>query len=317
MTVAKGDINPLEEAVHRIKAMWGSHELSYEELFETGTGKRLGKQLADIQEFTVKCIVMALLGRIIHVFPKLMAWLTSEEFDHIASEAKEISRDDSWMINTFQDLIRRNPEWHTEVDDLEWLIQEEEQMRFVAYELFASCAYLDAFAERFTKDLQKLVLSAPRHYSQKYSLEVIELFRKIIKTERRNFKQRLEVLNSGLQLKAKFGMLLREHELEQLPGIVGAIIEFRHIIAHEQPFPDVSVLDEDKIQAFRNHLRHHLPPIVVEKQENMPEGLEEIFEYLMGIFLENRQILAMTDRIPRVLACYAAFIEVLIHHSLK
>ena len=294
------------------------HECKYEDLFQSIQGKHFGKQITDIVSFTEKGIIITLFERIFLIIPKILEWTTTDEFNEFTKEGID-DPNVSLAIESFQQIIKSDPNWYSEID-FSVLFGEHEQMRFVAYFVIGCYSYLEGFVERSVDYILDSIIKKPEYYSKILSQDVKEPLKQIFKSVRMNPFDQLQNLMGSLGFDKTFRSLLKDVDCDEYISIVKEITEFRNIIAHKEPFPDYSVLELDELKHLKKYIEDNIFPEEVVQSEEMdkiPKGLQEVFQYLIDVFIDQAQIFSMISSLPEAVIIYTMLVDIFITFIFK
>ena len=310
-----------EQLVKKFKetlSLLENQECEYENLFQSIQGKHFGKQITDIVSFTEKGIIITLFERIFLIIPKILEWTTTDEFKEFSKEGID-DPNVSLAIESFQQIIKSDPNWYSEID-FSVLFREQEQMRFVAYFVIGCYSYLEGFVSKSVDYILDAIIKNPEYYGEILSQDVKIPLKQIFKSVRMSPFNQLQNLLSSLGFDKLFRSLLKEIECDEYISIVNEITDFRHIIAHEEPFPDYSVLESDKLCNLRKYIENNIFPeevIQTEEMSEIPEGLQEVFQYLINVFIDQAQIFSMITSLPEAVIIYTMLIDAFITFIFK
>lgn len=275
-------------------------------------GKRLGRQLKEVEDFTIKGMFLTFMGILSSIFPMLDEWFQSDTFKEKMREG--IKDQDTEIIEAIQTILTRDPSLFTDFD-YDSFFKTEECMRFFAYFFFAVSAYLDAFVEETTNEVIEWLLQKANNYEENVKRKSVTVLRKIFKTEGINSYRRIKALLRSLGVFKEFINSLETNGLGYLGPCFSAFIKLRNTIAHKDPYPKQAIFAE--FPALQNYLADHVVIDLQEEYSNIPKELHRLFKLMFDFIKENGIIFATVNKLADIIIIFLALTDNIIEMELK
>lgn len=303
----------IESIIQKVKQVIETEDWECKDLFVTERGNQLGRQLKEVEEFTIKGMFMTFMGILRSIFPMLDEWFQSDTFKEKMREG--IKDQDTEISKAIQTILTRYPNILTEID-YNSLFKTEDCMRFFAYFVFAVSAYLDAFVEETTKNIIEWILKKANNYEENVKRKSITVLRKIFKTERTtNPYYRIRALLNSFGVSKEFTNGLKAKNFGYLEPCFLEFIKLRNTIAHKDPYPRQAIFVE--FPALKSYLEDYVVIDLQEEYSDIPKELQRPFKVIIDFIKENGIIFATVNELADIIIIFLALTDNIIEMELK
>ncbi len=301
----------LEKRLIKIKEKISQEGFSFEGLFVSKEGIILATHLEDTMEFCVKGFTVSLISLFIPILGKIEKWRKTEEAQELMKDNIETEKQ-AEMIEAFNAYQEYDPNWLNS-SSLTNFINEKEQMRFISYLTVTVASYFEIYARNCIDQIENSLIRNDQYYTNKYGIDIKNTIKKLLKNDRSNGYKQINNLYKALGIKSNIEEYLSIVELQNLQSVIAAIIELRNKITHHKPFPDMSILNEDKISPLKEYISSKLLDMKFEQVNNLTLEVPEIFSIIqeeMFDIISNKMIyIGLLRKIPELIVIYAAIFD--------
>ena len=306
----------IEIAIQKINIL-RDREAPYEpeELFSTNYGWLFSKQIKDLIKFTRKGMLCSMFFEFGDILNSLSQFIFSYNFEEEMNERKLLNEGDLEKFKLVKEIFEKDyTSEEIELIDPSIIITEAEQMAFISYLIIAECTYFEVFTESLMNNLIDKLMAHKSYYEEDMKFDVKEIIKSINRNSKLNGYDQISIFLKIIGLKKTLEKKMSSLELGEFPRMVYEIKEIRNDLAHQEPFPDLSIFKKEEYSTLNNYIEKYQE--VITKQElpdfedkNIPEKVIEIFTNLMKKLKKRLPIMSIPEAITNVFATYAAVID--------
>ncbi|MCG3257793.1 MAG: hypothetical protein KAU62_16930 [Candidatus Heimdallarchaeota archaeon] len=296
------------------KNIWERENYEEEELFDRIYGHQFVKQMKNLSNFTLKSILGNSAFKLVEFLPDFIKHILSDKFEMEIVKKKYLEEEDYKKYKSFKDLFKK--EILQEEDftyDLPFLLEEEEQIVFVAYLVIASCTYFEVFVENLMDKIIDLLILNSSFYSQN-DLNAKNIIYEINRNSHLNGFDQIRHLLKILNVKNEFERLTKMVDLGKISKIVYEIKELRNQLAHEEPFPDFSFFSKEEFRNLNEYIENlqlDIDAIIEDeiKKEKIPKDLMKLIDPIVQFVKKQLPVIQMIQSIPDIIIKFASLID--------
>jgi len=194
---------------------------------------------------------------------------------------------------------------------------EKEQIRFISYLTITVCSTFEIYVKEVVDNILDKLIENPSYYSKLFGVEVKDIIRELNKKERNNAVIQIDNLLRILNLHKSIKNELSSLNFGDIPKLVIAIIEFRNKIIHEMPFPDLSILEKEKVRPLKKYVEDRKKQFEMEASsadlKDFPIIFKPVLEEINKAIISRGILIAMFNAIPKIILIYAAIFDNIIN----
>ncbi len=310
----------LEKKIANIKKIMDTKDYPFEDLFASDRGKIFSNHIKETENFCQKYFFIPMIGRFAILIQMILQWTETEEFKELAKDKLKNEKDRE-ALKLLEEYKKIEPNW-LEESGLDYFTDEEEQMRFFTYLTIMVCSYLEIYVKDNITEIESKLIQHNEYYEKKYGIKVVEIrdvLSKLTYIRRNNAKIHVDTLFSSLRLKELFSEAFETLDFKEISSVVKAIIELRNEIVHRKPFPDISILDIDKVKPLKDYVEANLVDMDINYEEELedykeaPTIVRDIFEELISIIKPKIMLISLFQKIPEIINLYASIFDNIVY----